>query len=246
MHGQNRELVDELVSLSTKYGILTPYTSFLADERVMLHASVANSASARESLVELEQQVTGRAGVAQRRSSKTYAGRPSSEAAPALLVTDDFAAGGTRATHSPDRRNSVGRRIGREARRFAMKSRAGAAASGPQSGMMARHGRDAMGTGPRHGQRIRTTARRARPPPRVRQIGSKTFYWKNERWIDSTVTQEEDEKATVLTQLSDDYFSLARTQKAENNQYLSLDEPVTVKLEGKVYRIEPAKKETTR
>ena len=55
------------------------------------------------------------------------------------------------------------------------------------------------------------------------------------------MTPEEDEKATVLTQLSDEYFRLARTQKAENNQYLSLDEPVTVKLDGKVYRIEPAK-----
>ena len=33
LHGQNKELVDELVALSTKYGILTPYTSFLADER---------------------------------------------------------------------------------------------------------------------------------------------------------------------------------------------------------------------
>ena len=44
MHGQNEELVDELVSLSTKYGILTPYTSFLADERVPLHAMGANAA----------------------------------------------------------------------------------------------------------------------------------------------------------------------------------------------------------
>jgi Ca-activated chloride channel family protein len=79
--------------------------------------------------------------------------------------------------------------------------------------------------------------------PTVRQIGSKTFYWKHERWIDSTVTQEEDEKATVLTQLSDEYFRLARTQKAGNNQYLCLDEPVTVKLEGKVYRVEPPKKD---
>ena len=42
LHGQNRELVDELVSLSTKYGILTPYTSFLADERVQLHALSQN------------------------------------------------------------------------------------------------------------------------------------------------------------------------------------------------------------
>jgi hypothetical protein len=78
-------------------------------------------------------------------------------------------------------------------------------------------------------------------PAKVRQIGSKTFYWKKERWTDSSVTQEEDEKATVITQLSDEYFRLARTQKAENNQYLSLNEPVTVKLEGKVYRIDPAK-----
>ena len=47
MSGQNRELVDELVSLSTRYGILTPYTSFLADERVPLHAAVQNFAHAQ-------------------------------------------------------------------------------------------------------------------------------------------------------------------------------------------------------
>jgi Ca-activated chloride channel family protein len=49
-----------------------------------------------------------------------------------------------------------------------------------------------------------------------------------------------------MTQFSDDYFQLARAQKAENNQYLSLDEPVTVKLDGKVYRIDPVKKEASR
>lgn len=32
LNGQNEELVKELVELSTKHGILTPYTSFLADE----------------------------------------------------------------------------------------------------------------------------------------------------------------------------------------------------------------------
>lgn len=34
LNGQNEELVNELVALSTKHGILTPYTSFLADETV--------------------------------------------------------------------------------------------------------------------------------------------------------------------------------------------------------------------
>ena len=32
LNGQNQELIDELVALSTRHGILTPYTSFLADE----------------------------------------------------------------------------------------------------------------------------------------------------------------------------------------------------------------------
>src|SRR5256885_13552589 len=32
LNGKNDELVKELVGLSTKHGILTPYTSFLADE----------------------------------------------------------------------------------------------------------------------------------------------------------------------------------------------------------------------
>jgi Ca-activated chloride channel family protein len=33
LHGTNKELVDEIVSLGLRYGIVTPYTSFLVDER---------------------------------------------------------------------------------------------------------------------------------------------------------------------------------------------------------------------
>ncbi len=75
---------------------------------------------------------------------------------------------------------------------------------------------------------------------KVRQIGTKTFYWKNNRWIDAVVTPDEDAKATKIVQFSDRYFELARTQKAEYNQYLSQTEPVTVKIDGQVYRVEPA------
>ena len=42
LNGQNKELTDELTRLSARYGILTPYTSFLADERVSVAASEAN------------------------------------------------------------------------------------------------------------------------------------------------------------------------------------------------------------
>jgi len=36
LHGKSKEILDELVRLSRDYGIMTPYTSFLADERTEL------------------------------------------------------------------------------------------------------------------------------------------------------------------------------------------------------------------
>src|SRR5262249_4415831 len=71
LHGQNKEMVDELVALSMKYGLLTPYTSFLSDERVPLHASAANADRARLSLRALDE-VSGEAGVAQRAFKQDY------------------------------------------------------------------------------------------------------------------------------------------------------------------------------
>ncbi len=48
LHGKNQEVIDELVKLSLKYGIITPYTSFLADERTVLHdASVLRREAAK-------------------------------------------------------------------------------------------------------------------------------------------------------------------------------------------------------
>ncbi len=38
LHGENKELVDEIVELSIRYGIMTPYTSFLVDEEVEIFA----------------------------------------------------------------------------------------------------------------------------------------------------------------------------------------------------------------
>ncbi len=67
LHGKNQELIDELVALATRHGILTPYTSFLADDNVNVRdvaktrhrAGVALNALAIES---------GRSGFNQRRA----------------------------------------------------------------------------------------------------------------------------------------------------------------------------------
>jgi Ca-activated chloride channel family protein len=52
LHGESKELVDEIVSLSVRYGIITPYTSFLVEE-----TERALTDAGREIIVEKEVQV---------------------------------------------------------------------------------------------------------------------------------------------------------------------------------------------
>ncbi len=52
LHGESRELVDEIVTLSVRYGIITPYTSFLVEE-----TEKALTEAGREVIVEKEVQI---------------------------------------------------------------------------------------------------------------------------------------------------------------------------------------------
>ena len=88
LNGDNEELTRELVLLSTKHGILTPYTSFLADENVTPTTSfesgafLSNSVRSASELEQLEQ-ADGLGGVAQR-SNKQMFREARSAAAPAF------------------------------------------------------------------------------------------------------------------------------------------------------------------
>ena len=59
LHGENRELIDEIVDLSVRYGIVTPYTSFLIDEE-----EDALTAAGRERLASREMDSTAGAAPA--------------------------------------------------------------------------------------------------------------------------------------------------------------------------------------
>lgn len=78
LHGENQELVDELVALSTKHGILTPYTSFLAEENVRLQDVTGNAATARDRLRTSLDRASGRYAFEQRelKNDLQYATRP--------------------------------------------------------------------------------------------------------------------------------------------------------------------------
>jgi len=66
LNGTNQELIDELVRLSIAHGVMTPYTSFLADEDVNL-AARDNRKRARATAIRELAVTNGRAGFAQRR-----------------------------------------------------------------------------------------------------------------------------------------------------------------------------------
>lgn len=103
LHGKNDELIAELVLLSTRHGILTPYTSFLADETsrpTELAESESfrrNSLSADRELGQLEI-VDGISGVAQRSAQQGFSGAYNAPgaAAPADGYASGYGYGGYR------------------------------------------------------------------------------------------------------------------------------------------------------
>lgn len=71
LHGENKELIDQIVKLSIRYGIMTEYTSFLAREDVSLADAEANVVQARENIRKKVEIQTGAGGVNQAVQSGT-------------------------------------------------------------------------------------------------------------------------------------------------------------------------------
>ncbi len=279
MHGQNKELVDELVGISMKYGLMTPYTSFLADENVPLHAQADHFRRAQGRLGELAQD-SGQGAFEQRDFKQRFIqadrgmgvsgmagslggsggmmGGRMGESGPG----SNLAANQRRMTNQPGQgqpgQNQAGAQSGQNFAPSAAQAKLGSGMGQMQGQMMP--GAQRIGIGPQR------DAGRSQPvasapaqdflaadldqaqarQDRVRQIGGKTFYFKNGRWVDSSVKPDEDAKAERIVQFSDAYFRIARSQKAEYNQFFSQSEPVTVKLDGKVYHVDPAPTEATK
>jgi len=87
LKGKNDELVKELVELSTRHGILTPYTAFLADERTNLHDVAQNATEARGRLDLLERE-SGVSGFSQRRAKLMLKNAAQAPAAAAATFAD--------------------------------------------------------------------------------------------------------------------------------------------------------------
>jgi hypothetical protein len=70
----------------------------------------------------------------------------------------------------------------------------------------------------------------------VCNIGRKTFFQRAGRWIDSTVSEDDQKNARQIERFSRDYFDLVAQHGKHVAQYLAIDEPVVVKLGGQTYQ----------
>ncbi|OHB82263.1 MAG: hypothetical protein A2V98_21480 [Planctomycetes bacterium RBG_16_64_12] len=203
LKGKNDELVKELIDLATRHGILTPYTSFLADENTSVRDVASNTRRAGERLLALDR-ASGAEGFFQRSFKGSL--QRATQAGPAMAapaagpggMPGGFGGAGAPARGLPP-----------------VQLYAGAAELAEADEEMQAAGQT------------------------VRQIGNRAFYRRGERWVDSTVTEEQEKKAVRVQQFSDEYFALARRHGRELSQYMVFDEPVLVNLKDQAYLIEP-------
>lgn len=223
LRGQNQELVNELVQLSLKHGILTPYTSFLADE-TSAPALADRLSLERRALSETEalSRADGASGFAQRDfkqrlksgSSVPAAGRPATRA---LSAAPGLPAGGAGAASAPAAATDLGVTLEK------------VEANGQRKSYMLAVDKEG----------------RVQEVDSVRQIGTKTFYRRQNVWFESSVAarSEAEQKAKTpekIKQFSKEYFHLVDTYGGEVAKYLAFTEPVILELGGRTYEIEPA------
>ena len=193
LKGRNEELVKELVELSTRHGILTPYTAFLADENAKTH-DVAHNAAETEKRLDRLAETAGKSGVQQRglkgayqRSARAPAlSGPRFRAAPAAgdVATESFGLGGG-VSYEADSADEQ--------------------------------------------------AEQEKIVQNVRQLGRKTFYRRGDRWVDSAVTPEQNQQVREVERFSEAYFDLIARHGTDVAKYLTIDEPVTLEIDGQTY-----------
>jgi Ca-activated chloride channel family protein len=71
LHGENKELVDSIVALSVRYGIMTPYTSFLVDERQDILTESGRESVGRASVTAVPMPSSGAKAVADSQAQNT-------------------------------------------------------------------------------------------------------------------------------------------------------------------------------
>ncbi len=254
-HGRNDELVKELIELATRHGIVTPYTSFLADENAELGATTSNMMRADSRLSNMAV-TSGALGVEQRQMRAKLRGQAQAEFAANSFADKEVASAmsvGSRGLMSGSGMRGSGMSGGRMASpgvaqyreyghdRSAVVGKSAdatsnmdvAAASPPfasASESASLNATDSIANTDREVEQAQTT---------IRKVGERTFYLREGVWVDGTLSESQQRtQPTVLKQFSSEIFAFVKEHPTLAS-YMVFDEPILLNVQGKVYRIEP-------
>lgn len=213
LHGENKELVDELVRLARDYGIITPYTAFLAEEDTHLGDELYLRKEGAAAGARLR--ATGVSGEAAQRNAAVRGNLKSMEqAAPSARPAEPVFAGvpappsGAAAASGP-----MGRMIGNTSQYLYEKDAAEVAVNVRQVGVQTLYRRKADGN----------------------------VQWYTPELAKVDVVKDTADVKTIR-QFSDAYFELAAANNALENQVLATQqsgEELLLSLRGQTYRILP-------
>ena len=221
LHGDSKEVTDELVKLSMQYGIMTPYTSFLADETVRLDRPAEVRERAEKASGALAREIGGDAGGgglgqvhASNRAEMNQAGRaPMATAAPARISEE----------------------AGQRLRAFGVSADK---LAGPGSGPV---GAKVMGQSTVADYEQKAEAKQLEG---VQNVGNQSLYRRGRVWVtpETAKVDVEKEKAQIkeVQRFTDEYFELVRANSIQDNQVLASQaagDELLIRLRGQLYRI---------
>lgn len=232
LNGKNEELINELVMLSTKHGILTPYTSFLADETVRPElASDSNRRLTRMSLDGLSE-TSGESAFNQRGFKQQLKGSFGSDSATLSPVQNSS---GSRTTRPTPRFNSGGGGggfLGGSPSTPAPANRPLTTEPAAASGTVGRTAGSADEAAPVDVKEI------------VRKSDTQTVYKRGKLLVTpetASIDLEKDKKRiTTIVRFSKEYFELTDANTSAENELLTLQEEgeeLLVQLRWKIYLI---------
>lgn len=229
LHGENQELVDELILLSKRHGILTPYTAYLAEEQTDLNDVRGSRQLSLQQLRKLDQEV-GESAFMQRSLKSQF--RLADRGAPAGVSNNvgDQSEGalglGGGLSGGGNRANAIGP--------------AAPAAGSPATNLPGLPGNPGMAGGPGlPGNADKEGAKQKSQS--VKRIGSKTFYLRQDCYIDSEANDQQIKDALNVEQFSDAYFKILDSMNETESLYFAEDQDLVVLLKGKCYRVKVAR-----
>jgi Ca-activated chloride channel family protein len=228
LKGKNDELVKELVTLSRRHGVLTPYTSFMADENSRAHDVTTLYREAGDRLQALSE-VEGQIGVEQREAKEAL--RKADAPTDGIYAGNGGGFGGA-GEKSASKDAGRGFYFARD-NSTPLSAPAGSAATarlivGGATTTAAGRPADKPAAEP-------ADEEAAKAAENVRAVGRKVFYRHGDKWVDSAVTAEQEKQPIKIERYSKDYFNLIDKFGRDVAKYMTFDDPVVIELDGKAY-----------